>query len=84
MAHVKQSAKGSQRIHRNQWRPERELQAFRAAHPTWKRKQPAARRLAKEAFSLTMPLSPTNRESQTEQRVPAVVHRSAFQTVCIM
>lgn len=84
MAHVKQSAKGSQRMHRNPWRPERALQAFRAEHPTWQRKQPAARRLAKEAFSLTMPLSPTNPESQAEQRVPAVVYRSAFQTVCIM
>jgi hypothetical protein len=84
VAHVKQSAKGTQRRHRNQWRPERDLQAFRAAHPTWQRKQPAARRLAKEAFSLAMPLSPTNPESQAEQRVPAVVHRSAFQTVCIM
>jgi transposase len=78
VAHVKQSAKGSQRIHRNQWRPERELEAFGAAHPTWKRKQPATGRLAKKAFSFTMLLVPANRQSQVEERMPTVVDRSVF------
>ena len=78
MAHLDQTGKRDKCIHRREWRPERELEAFGAAHPTWKRKQPATRRLAKEAFSFTMLLAPADRQSQTEKRMPTVVDRSVF------
>jgi hypothetical protein len=84
LAHIEQSTELAKGIRGYQRRAQRKLDAFRVAHPTRNRKQPAVRGLAKKTFSIAILQPAANRQGQARKRMPTVVDRYHLQTVCIM
>ena len=81
---LEQFVESRERFHRHQWSTHAQLRAFRSQHPFWKKTNPAVGSFAVDALAITVLASPPNRQNESKQRVPTVVHPDGFQTVCIM
>jgi hypothetical protein len=79
-----QIPKGGQAIDRNSWGTECKVDAFRTEHPGRKRADCAVWQLAKDVFTVTVLHALLNTQCPSEQRVPAVVDRYGFKSMCIM
>jgi hypothetical protein len=81
---LEQLVESRERFHGHQWSTHAQLRAFRSQHPFWKKTDPPVGSLAVSALAILVLGSPPYRQGETKEGVPTVVHRDAFQTVCIM
>lgn len=81
---LEQLVESRERFHGHQWSTDAQLRAFRLQHPLWKKTNPPVGSLAVDALAILVLDLPPYRQGETKERVPTVVHRDAFQTVCIM
>ena len=81
---LEQFVESRERFHRHQWSTHAQLRAFRSQHPFWKKTNSAVGGLAIDALAILVLDSAPNRQDKSIERVPTVVHRDGFQTVCIM